>query len=147
MKNSGKSYNTFKDENSVDVDPKAQNDLEFPSKTGSMDFGHPSKAGSKESLESTDEVTFEKLLSSTVRLLRVVLPAIASQMVCLLSETTCMYFVGNANNSRLTAGVGLAIVYVNCTCQSVLTGLNNAITVLVSISFGQNDMKQCEKVL
>ena len=66
---------------------------------------------------------------------------------CMLSETICLYFIANFNESSLTAGVGLAMVYTNCTCQSVLTGMNNAITVLVAISYGQRDYKACEESL
>ena len=58
-----------------------------------------------------------------------------------------MLFVGSLNNTFATAGVGLGIIYVNCTTQSTLTGLNNSISVLVAVAYGKNDMNECERVL
>ena len=58
-----------------------------------------------------------------------------------------MLFVGSLNNTYATAGVGLGIIYVNCTTQSTLTGLNNSISVLVSVAYGKNDINECERVL
>lgn len=51
-------------------------------------------------------------------------------------ETIGLAFVGNMNDSSKTAGVGLATIFVNVVCQSTLTGLNNALTVLVAIAYG-----------
>ena len=62
-------------------------------------------------------------------------------------ETISMLFVGSLNNTYATAGVGLGIIYVNCTTQSTLTGLNNSISVLVAVAYGKNDIKECERVL
>ena len=58
-----------------------------------------------------------------------------------------MMFVGRLDNTFATAGVGLGIIYVNCTTQSTLTGLNNAISVLVAVAYGRQDLKECERVL
>jgi Na+-driven multidrug efflux pump len=99
-----------------------------------------------DSVES-NHVSFAKIWSAVKRLMKVVVPAIASQLVCMMMETICLYFIGNANIAALTAGVGLANVYSNTLCQNFLAGLNNAITVLVSIAYGQGDLKQCEEIL
>ena len=76
-----------------------------------------------------------------------VLPAILSQLVLLMMETISMIFVGSLNNTFATAGVGLAIIFVNLTTHSTLMGLNNAISVLVPVAFGQLDLGECERVL
>ena len=62
-------------------------------------------------------------------------------------ETIGIAFIGHLNNQQQTAGVGLSSTFVNVTCQSTLTGLNNAITVLVAISYGQRDLRKCEAIL
>lgn len=74
------------------------------------------------------------------RLWSVVFPSILSQLTLMMMETISMLFVGSLDNTFATAGVGLGIIYVNCTTQSVLTGLNNAISVLVSVAYGKKDM-------
>lgn len=58
-----------------------------------------------------------------------------------------MTFVGNLNNTFATAGVGMAIMFVNLTTHSTLMGINNAISVLVPVAFGQRDYSECERVL
>lgn len=47
-----------------------------------------------------------------------------------------MLFVGHMDNAKAIAGVGLSIIYIDCTTLTPLTGLNNAISVLVSIAYG-----------
>ena len=47
-----------------------------------------------------------------------------------------MIFVGALNDSFATAGVGLAVIFVNLTTHSTLMGLNNAISVLVPVAYG-----------
>ena len=81
------------------------------------------------------------------RLWQVVFPAIMSQLTLLLVESISMIYVGNMNNSFATAGVGLGLLFVNCTTQSTLIGLNNAISVLVAVAYGMKDMEDCERVL
>ena len=62
-------------------------------------------------------------------------------------ETVGMMFVGSLNDTFAIAGVGLGLIYVNCLIQSTLTGLNNAISILVAVSYGKNDLKSCEETL
>ena len=70
-------------------------------------------------------------------LFSVVIPAFLSQWLLGFMETTiAILFVGFMNNSKATAGVGLAIIYVNLTTYSTLMGLNSTISVLVPVSFG-----------
>ena len=71
-----------------------------------------------------------------VRLWSVVFPAILSQLTLLTVETVSMLFVGRMDNTYATAGVGLGIIYINCTTLTPLHGLNNAISVLVAIAYG-----------
>ena len=86
-------------------------------------------------------------MSMNRRLFSVVMPAILSQIVLLMMETVSMIFIGRLNNNFATAGVGLGIIYVNCTTQSTLTGLNNAISVLVAVAYGKKDMAECQRIL
>ena len=81
------------------------------------------------------------------RLWSVVFPAILSQLVLLMMETISMMFVGSLNDTFATAGVGMAIIFVNLTTHSTLMGLNNAISVLVPVAYGKHDMRDCERVL
>ena len=53
-----------------------------------------------------------------------------------MMETISMIFVGRMNDTEATAGVGMAIIFVNLTTHSTLMGLNNAISVLVPVAFG-----------
>ena len=62
-------------------------------------------------------------------------------------ETISMIFIGQLNETFATAGVGIAIIFVNLTTHSTLMGLNNAISVLVPVAYGQMDLKECEQVL
>lgn len=62
-----------------------------------------------------------------MKLLRIALPAVSSQLVIIMVETISMLFVGQLNNTQAVAGVGLAIVFVNGTTTSVLMGLNGAL--------------------
>lgn len=47
-----------------------------------------------------------------------------------------MLFVSQLEDPVKTASVGLAAVYINFTTQSVLLGLNSALTVLVAVAYG-----------
>ena len=62
-------------------------------------------------------------------------------------ETLSIVFVNRLGDTNATSGVGMAINFVNLTTLSTLMGLNNAISVLVPVSFGQNDLHECEKTL
>ena len=78
----------------------------------------------------------QTFLELNMRLWAVVLPAIMSQLVLLMMETISMMFVGRLYDTFATAGVGLAIIFVNLTTHSTLMGLNNAISVLVPVAYG-----------
>ena len=58
-----------------------------------------------------------------------------------------MMFVGSMNDPYATAGVGIAIIFVNITAHSILLGLNAAISILVPVAYGQVDLRECERVL
>ena len=82
------------------------------------------------------KLTCRSFLVLNWRLFNVVVPALLSQIVCMAMETIGIAFVGHLNNQEMTAGVGLSSTFVNVTCQSTVTGLNNALTVLVAIAYG-----------
>ena len=54
-----------------------------------------------------------------------------------------MIFVGQLNDTKAVAGVGLAVVYVNGTTTSVLMGLNGALSVLCAVAYGMGDLYEC----
>ena len=93
------------------------------------------------------ELSWPYFRELNARLWGVVLPAIMSNIALLAMETISMMFVGHLNNQAATAGVGMAIIFVNLTTHSTLMGLNNAISVLVPVSYGQQDLQDCERVL
>ena len=64
-----------------------------------------------------------------------------------LMETISMIFVGSLNDTYATAGVGMAIIFVNLTTHSPIFGFNQAISVFVPVAYGQVDLKECERVL
>ena len=81
------------------------------------------------------------------RLLGVVFPTIMSTVLIFSIQTISMMFVSNMNDQAATAGVGLAIIFVNLSTMTVLMGLNYAMGVLIPVSYGQKDLQDCERVL
>ena len=65
--------------------------------------------------KSSTRFGLSAFLTVNYRLWGVVFPAIISQLTLNLIETISMLFVGSLNNTYATAGVGLGIIYVNCT--------------------------------
>ena len=64
-----------------------------------------------------------------------------------LMETISMIFVGSLNDTYATAGVGMALIFVNLTTQAPIFGFNQAISVFVPVAYGQEDLRECERVL
>ena len=62
----------------------------------------------------------------------------------MMAVTISMFFTGSLNNTYITAGVGLGMLYVNCMVHYPVSGINNAISVLVATAFGKNDLRECE---
>lgn len=58
------------------------------------------------------------------RLWNVVFPAICSQLMLFMMETISMIFVGSLNDTYATAGVGMALIFVNLTTNSTIFGFN-----------------------
>ena len=58
------------------------------------------------------------------RLWQVVFPAICSQLMLFMMETISMIFVGSLNDTFATAGVGMALIFVNLTTNSTIFGFN-----------------------
>ena len=58
------------------------------------------------------------------RLWNVVFPAICSQLMLFMIETISMIFVGSLNDTYATAGVGMALIFVNLTTNSTIFGFN-----------------------
>lgn len=78
-----------------------------------------------------------------MKLWGVAIPAISSSLCIILVEAISMIFVGQLNDTKAVAGVGLAVVYVNGTTTSVLMGLNGALSVLCAVAYGMGDLYEC----
>ena len=107
----------------------------------------PDQIGQEFDIDMKAPLTFGLFCELNKRLWRVAIPAIMSQLVIIMIETTSMIFIGQLNDPNAIAGVGLAIIYVNGTTTSVLMGLNGALAVLVAIAYGRNEIDDCERIL
>jgi len=52
-------------------------------------------------------------------------------------------FAGHLGNSAIMAGVGMAAMYCNITCNSLMIGLNSTLNTLLSQAVGFNDFRLC----
>lgn len=71
-----------------------------------------------------------------LKLARVSIPAIITQVFAMFMEIVNLYFIGHLNDPEKVAGVGLGNMYVNIICQSVIIGLNGGIGTLVAQAYG-----------
>ena len=58
-----------------------------------------------------------------------------------------LYFIGFLENTLMTAGVGLAMTFVNILGLSVMVGINCAQETLTSQAFGANELVRCGVLL
>lgn len=63
---------------------------------------------------------------------RVALPASITQVFSMGMDLTNMIFIGHSNDSAKIAGIGLGNLYVNIISQSIILGLNGAVSTLAS---------------
>lgn len=70
------------------------------------------------------KIDLAEVIELNRRLWGVVLPAICSQLMLYMMETISMIFVGSLNDTYATAGVGMALIFVNLTTHSTLFGFN-----------------------
>ena len=112
-------------------------------------FGDMSERSSPLKLEAREirDWNSELIVEANRRLWTVAFPSTFSQLLAEATMSSNMLFVSWLNDPLQTAGAGLAMIYINFTTQSVLTGLNSALAVLVAVSFGQQDNRHCAMLL
>lgn len=81
--------------------------------------------------------------SALKEILKIGVPAIISMMSALFIEVVNTAFVGHIGNEAMMAGVGMANMFVNILCLSVMMGINAVLNTLVSQSFGLGNYKMC----
>ncbi len=75
--------------------------------------------------------------------MKIGLPSIVSLFSALFIETINSAFVGHLGSEEIMAGVGMANMYMNITCLSVLFGINMNLNTVGSQAFGFGDLRMC----
>ena len=76
-------------------------------------------------------------------ILEIGLPAIISMVLALVVEVINSIFVGHLGKEEVLAGVGMANMYINVTCLSLLFGMNMVLSTIGSQAFGFGDLRLC----
>lgn len=76
-------------------------------------------------------------------ILKIGVPSIVSFCSALFIETINSAFVGHLGAEDIMAGVGMANMYMNITCLSILFGINMTLNTVVSQAFGFGDYRMC----
>jgi multidrug resistance protein, MATE family len=76
-------------------------------------------------------------------ILEIGLPAIISMVLALVVEVINSIFVGHLGKEEILAGVGMANMYMNVTCLSLLFGMNMVLNTLGSQAHGFGDLRLC----
>ena len=71
------------------------------------------------------------------------LPAMISMVLGLVVEVFNSIFVGHLGKEEVLAGVGMANMYMNVTCLSLLWGMNMVLNTLCSQAHGFGDLRLC----
>ena len=87
------------------------------------------------------------IIEAQKRLWFIVIPTLLASLANEGTITLNMLFITQLNNPNITAGVGMAMIYTNFTAVSILHGMNQAITVMVAVSYGHQDWRNCETIL
>jgi MATE family multidrug resistance protein len=77
------------------------------------------------------------------KIVKVAVPTILGQVFALLVIASNTAFIGHLGDSAKLAGVGLGTLYVNIFCQSIILGLNGAVSTFVSQSYGAGNVRKC----
>ena len=75
--------------------------------------------------------------------MKIGVPSIVSMCSALFIETINSAYVGHLGSEDIMAGVGMANMYMNITCLSVLFGINMTLDTVVSQAFGFGDYRMC----
>ena len=82
-------------------------------------------------------------LEALKEIMKIGLPSIISMFSALFIETINSAFVGHLGSEDIMAGVGMANMYMNITCLSVLFGINMTLNTVVSQAYGFGDFRMC----
>ncbi len=96
--------------------------------------------------ENSSEQKFKSALtfSQAIKdILDIGLPAIISMVLALVIEVINSIFVGHLGKEEILAGVGMANMYMNVTCLSLLFGMNMVLNTLGSQAHGFGDLRLC----
>ena len=95
-----------------------------------------------------DEASFkDTVLEINKKFWQVALPAIAAQFSVMFGLSISLFYVAYLRDPEKTAAVGLGVSVLMMLCEGPVIGMNTAISILVSIAFGNKDFKQCEEIL
>ena len=89
--------------------------------------------------ENSDDKKYKKALTfgeAIKDVLKIGLPAMVSMILGLFVEVLNSIFVGNLGKEEVMAGVGMANMYMNVTCLSLLWGMNMVLNTLGSQASG-----------
>ena len=64
------------------------------------------------------------------------IPLVLGMLFFILVQLTNTWYIGNQNDPKLLAGVGMGNMLINVLCFAVTQGLNGALESLISQSFG-----------
>ena len=75
--------------------------------------------------------------------LNISIPAIISMISSFSIQVANTAFAGHMGDPAVMAGVGMATMYVNIFCSSLMVGLNSTLNTLLSQSVGFGDYRMC----
>ena len=75
--------------------------------------------------------------------LSISIPAIISMISSFSIQVANTAFIGHLGDPAAMAGVGMATMYVNIFCNSLMVGLNSTLNTLISQAVGLGDYRMC----
>lgn len=119
----------------TDNKDKAYFELESPDPTNIIDH------------ETHDDLSEQSNGAIAGKFFRIVTATVSNNVLGLIFYIMNLYFIGLLNNAAMTAGFGLATMFVNITGNSLLVGCNCAQETLTSQAFGAGELYRCGVLL
>jgi Na+-driven multidrug efflux pump len=85
-------------------------------------------------------LTFREALKD---ILEIGVPSIFSMVLNLFIEVLNSGFVGHVGKEEVMAGVGMANMFMNVACLSLLFGMNMVLNTLASQAYGFGNLRMC----
>jgi len=70
-------------------------------------------------------------------------PAMISMFFLIFMEVLSNSFIGHLGKEDILAGVGMANMYLNIICLSLILGMNSTLNTLLTQAYGYGDFRQC----